>query len=141
MGGRVGIWQAIFQELSWDRRIWLHGCAPGYIYAHLKDLTGRGRYTHNQFLEILVGQGLAPLLAYCAWLVCIARDSLSLCFSKTEDGESFWTLPVVLLVLVIANLMEAMLAGTTHYIGHLFFLISGFVAGTYVPKKNKKSCP
>ena len=135
LSGRSAIWSAIFNELSWNWHIWLHGCAPGYLMSHIEDLMGRFFYTHNQFLEILVGQGVVPMLLYTAWLVFVARDSLSVCLTQPEESAVHWSLPIVLLVLVIANLMEALLSGTTHYIGHLFFLIGGFVAGAYVPKK------
>ena len=141
LSGRSAIWSAIFNELSWNRHIWLHGCAPAYLMSHIESLMGRYYYTHNQFLEILVGQGLVPMVLYCIWLVYIARDSLSLCFDRREVFCVHWSLPIVLLALVAANLMEALLVGTTHCIGHFFFLIGGFVAGTYIPKKNKKSCP
>ncbi len=93
------------------------------------------QYTHNQFLEILVGQGIVPLLLYVLWLVFVARDSLQSCLDLSPEKGGEWTLPIVLLVLVVANLMEALLAGTTHYVGHVFFLTAGYVAGTWVPKK------
>ncbi len=137
LGGRDIIWNAIFKELTWNWHIWLHGCGPGYVIPHIQSLMGRHYYTHNQFLEILVGQGLAPMLLYLAWLFFIARDSVALIRTGPDRGDRNWTLPIVLLVLVVANLMEALLAGTLHYVGHLFFLIGGYVAGTWVPTKKK----
>ncbi len=139
LGGRLRIWTAIVNELSWNKHIWIHGCTPGYLMLHLKRLVGRLYYTHNQFLEILVGQGVIPMLLYCAWLVFVARDSMSHCLKGPDEGGGNWTLPIVLLVLVVANLMEALLAATTHYVGHLFFLAAGYVAGTYIPKKKEKT--
>ena len=138
-GGRLGIWQAIFQDLRHNIHIWIHGCGPGwYVHTYTDSIRGSLgllQYTHNQFLEILVGQGIVPLLLYVLWLVFVARDSLQSCLDLSPEKGGEWTLPIVLLVLVVANLMEALLAGTTHYVGHVFFLTAGYVAGTWVPKK------
>ena len=96
----------------------------------MESLVGKSFYTHNQFLEILLGQGIGCLALYTIWLIFVFRKSLVIGLSgKDVSPGSVWALPLILLTMVINNLAECVLVAREYYIGCLFFLVAGYVCG------------
>ena len=130
LGSRTKIWAAVIKALKSDRSLLLRGCSPASVLDYVTGL-GATFYTkvntHNQFLEILTGQGLPGLALYVSWLLPVIWKSLKLLFSG--EGRGGWILPLILFVLFTENLTEATLVCEHHYTGCLFFLTAGFVCG------------
>ena len=130
LGSRTMIWSAVIEALKSDRSLLMRGCSPGSVLSYV---TGLGATfettvnTHNQFLEILIGQGLPGLTLYTLWLIPVIRKGLKLLFSREPGGR--WLLPLILVGLLIENLAEAMLVFQHQYTGCMFFLTAGFICG------------
>jgi|GEM_PF-3308122 len=131
LGSRTRIWQVVIQELKTNRSLALRGCSPASTISYIHDLATfkSDVYTHDQFLEILMGQGAPAFVLSTVWLVVLIRKSLPLLVSKEESFA--WTLPLILLNLFIGNLAEAMLVCLHHYTGSMFFLTAGYIAALY----------
>ena len=134
LAGRLRVWKAVTECILHDRHLLIHGCSQAATSGTVLQLIGKNYNTHNQFLEILLAQGLPALVFYCVWLVWTAGKSLFLAFSSAgRDGR--WILPLPLLFLVIDNLSETMLAGRGHFVGGMFFLIAGMAGGLCAAEK------
>ena len=132
LGGRTRIWAAVIDALRADHALLRRGCSPASVIqfvSNLKVFYFTKANTHNQFLEILLGQGAPALGLYVLWLVLLIRKSVPLLFSS-EEGSA-WVLPLVLLCLQLNNLTEAMLVGQHQFTGCLYFLIAGYVSGLF----------
>lgn len=129
LSGRTKIWQSVIAAERQDRRLLLQGVSPALVISFVKELvnTPRSVNTHNQFLEILVGQGAPALVLFTVWLLCVIKKSFSLL--SAPKAERRWVLPLLLAALLVANLGEATLVCLQHYVGGMFFLIAGYVGG------------
>ena len=137
LAGRLRIWKAVTASILHDRHLLLHGCSQAATSETVLRLIGKNYNTHNQFLEILLAQGLPALVFWCVWLVWTAEKSLALAFrSACKDGR--WLLPLPLLFLIADNMSETMLAGRGHFVGGLFFLIAGYAGGLWAAEKARK---
>ena len=138
LGSRIQIWKATITELKSNRPLSLRGCSLASTISYLRDLKiyKKTIYTHNQFLEIWLGQG-APALVLCViWLIAVIRKSIPVLVS--DSLRSAWILPLMLLNLFIGNLAEAMLLGLHHYTGSMFFLIAGYTVSMYEISADKR---
>ena len=126
--GRVLWWKASFQSAFSDIRHFFFGVTPVGVISEVKRFTGYEFYTHNQFCEILVSNGVPGMLMYLAWLVLIARTCIRMLRGKVNGV--FKGIEVILgmiFMLVIANLMEATLLYYHWFPEEIFFLLCGFV--------------
>lgn len=140
MAGRLRIWLAVTERIMHDRHLLIHGCSQAATSSTVLELVGKNYNTHNQFLEILLAQGLPALVFYCVWLVWTAGKSLFIAFRGAGE-DCRWIIPLPLLFLVIDNLSETMLAGRGHFVGGLFFLIAGMAGGLSAIEKAGKAEP
>ena len=136
LSGRLTIWTLVVKALKADDSLLLRGCSPASVLSFVGSL---GKFpsqvnTHNQFLEILLGQGLPALVLFSCWLLAVILKGLRLLL---RGGGAEWTLPLILLALTAGNMTEAMLVCQHQYTGCLFFLIAGYVSGLYRSEKSR----
>ena len=136
LGDRTPIWDAVISALHQDRHLLVHGCSPASVIGTVQSFFGEPYYTHNQFLEILLGQGLPAVTLFGLWLVWLGRRIYGL-FSRGSDSFAgwHWILGVLLLSLLVGNMAEAMLTCLQHYLGSLFFLMAGCAGGLSAGEK------
>ena len=134
LGGRKKIWLTVIRGASKDFHILLHGTSMANTSDWVATVLGKAFRTHNQFLELLVAQGLPALILFLLWLLWLAGRSVRLGL----DGESKtnWVLPLPLLALIIHNMVEMMLVARPHVVCGFFYLIAGYVVG-FTPQENK----
>lgn len=137
LAGRLRVWKAVIASICQDRHLLIHGCSQASTTATVFKLIGKNYNTHNQFLEILLSQGLPAMLLYCVWLVWTAVKSIDVGLGGPGERDHTWMLPLPLLFLVVDNLSETMLAGRGHFVGGFFFLLAGFVGGLSVSRKSQ----
>ena len=125
---RSGLWKGAFQSAFSSVRNAFFGMTPAGVISEIKKWTGRELYTHNQFCEVLVSNGVPGVLMYLAWLVLIAKACIETLSGKNKD--SFKGIEVfigMIFMMVIANLMEATLMYYHWFPEEMFFLLCGFV--------------
>ena len=136
---RILIWEYVFQSLKNNPTFMLRGCGLAEIP---KTLVENGypseMYTHNQFLEILLGLGLPTLLLFIGWLLLLAKKCLQLGLSK-EYPWALRILPVVILTMLICNMFEAVLLFFRCCVGDIFFFLAGYVFGLMEQRKSAES--
>lgn len=137
--GRTVIWKAALQSVFSSGENAVFGVTPQGVISEISKFTnGKDQmYTHNEFLEVAVSLGIPGFLAYSVWLVMIARSCLKIVF-KEGFGlfRGAYVIPAAILMLVVANLLEATLMFYSFLPEGMFFLLAGFV--TY-SVKNRKS--
>ena len=127
LGGRKKIWLTVIRGVQKDLHILLHGSSMASTSDWVATVFGKAFRTHNQFLEVLVAQGLPALILFLVWLVWLAHKSLRLSFDP--QNKIHWMLPLPLLQLIAHNMVEMMIVARPHVICGLFYLIAGYVAG------------
>ena len=136
LGGRTLLWDTIIQNIRSDPHLMTHGCSPATVIFHVFDLTGEQLYTHNQFLEVFLGQGVPAVVMFTLWVCWLCRRCYGLAIQKnSEVNPGCWILPVIILALLVCNMAEAMLVSLQHYIGSMFFLTAGYIGGLTDPEK------
>ena len=128
--GRTDIWAAAINSAFSDSRHIFFGVTPVGVVSEINKWMGANYnfYTHNQFLEVLVSNGIPGLLLYTAWLVLIAKKCIKtivLRNSKTQKG--LVVIGGMIMMLVIANLLEATLLYYRYFTAGLFFLLCGII--------------
>ena len=132
LGGRKKIWLTVIRGAAKDRHILLHGTSMANTSDWVATVFGKAFRTHNQFLELLVAEGLPALLLFLLWLCWLAGKSISL--GLAPDAGPEWVLPLCLLLLIVHNMVEMMLVARPHVVCGFFYLIAGYTAGL-VPKE------
>lgn len=128
--GRTIIWKAALHSVFSSGENAFFGVTPEGVISEISKFTdGRFQmYTHNEFLEVAVALGIPGCLAYSAWLVLIARSCIKIVFKKGfELFRGAYVIPAAILMLVIANLLEATLLFYSFLPEGMFFLLAGFV--------------
>ena len=133
LGGRTKIWITVIRGAAGDRHILLHGTSMANTSDWVATVYGKAFRTHNQFLELLVAEGLPALLLFLLWLCWVAGRSISLGLSADAGPE--WVLPLSLLLLIVHNMVEMMLVARPHVVCGFFYLIAGYTAGFAPTKK------
>lgn len=137
LSGRTRIWKATVREFFRDGHLMLHGCSAQSVTQFLKEWTGTAFHTHNQFLEIMLSQGIPGLLFFLFLLGTLARRSVPVC-ADADTPRAGWLLPMLLLSLLLGNLLEPFLLGRQYFVGSMFFLIGGYVSGLYLSLREGK---
>ena len=128
--GRFLLWKAALQAMVTGKRYFLFGSSPNGVISRITSfylLARGGYYTHNQFLEIGVAYGVPALLVYIVYCVLTARSCLRILFAgrdRVTPAERF--VPLAVLMIVVANLMEAFLLAQMTITGVVFFLLGGW---------------
>ena len=119
----------------------LHGCSSAQVPYLVDKIFGALWNTHNQFLEIMVGQGIPALVMFVCFLCLLFRDSLSVSLRKEKESAG-WTMPLTLLVLILHSMAEVTLVNSGTTIGSMFFLAAGYVSGMgELSRREKRSEP
>lgn len=87
-------------------------------------------YSHNQFIEMGLCYGIFGFIAFTAWMVLIARDSIRLQIPKNGTvtlGAKI--IPALVLAMTLNNLAEAMLLYYGFFSGSVFVFFCGMTAG------------
>ena len=127
--GRPKIWKASLKSVFSSVGNAIFGVTPVGVSSEIKKYGGMEvAYTHNQFLEYAVAIGIPGLLGCCWWLFRIARKVAEI---TLHNKKTFMIL--MLLMLVTANMMEAMLLFYGNLSEVVFFLLAGMVV--YSPEQ------
>ncbi len=138
LSGRKSIWLAAIKSIFQDETHFFFGVTPAGVIREVSiwDAKHKEMYTHNQFLEIAVAHGFPGMLMYLAWLAMIAKSCVKIVLGKIKEmNKGLIVLAGMILMLVIANLMEATLMYYRFFTEGVFFLICGII--TYRVKEKK----
>lgn len=137
---RIVIWKAAVQSVLSGGDHLFFGVTPAGVVSEIAKWTEHRytMYTHNQFLEVAVAQGIPGLALFGAWLVMMARNCIGIEAGKAgKIAPHVHILTGMMLMLVIANLFEATLLYYRFLPGGIFFLVGG--ALTALHKENAHS--
>ena len=128
--GREQVWQYAIQGIFSSFRTAVFGVTPVAVPEMISQISDGASevYTHNQFLESAAGIGIPGLCIFLAWLGMIARDSYKL-LAVQKDRTLFLIVPVIIMTLMIANMMEATLVFYDYINHYAFFLLCGMLYG------------
>ncbi len=129
--GREQVWQYSIQGIFSSVRCAIFGVTPPSTPELISQISNgdiSDMYTHNEFLEIAAGIGIPGLCIFLVWFYMMVRDTYKLYFVK-KDRTLFLTVPVVIMALMAANMMEAYLVFFDHIAGFIFFLLCGMLYG------------
>ena len=129
--GREEVWQYAIAGIFSSFRAAVFGFTPASVpevIAQMSNDTLEAMYTHNQFLEIAAGIGIPGLCIFLVWFYMIVRDSYKLFFVQ-KDRTLFLIIPVLIISLMLANMMEATLVFYDYINHYVFFLLCGLVYG------------
>ncbi len=128
--GRNILWTAAVKSAFSRPRNAVFGVTPVAVVSEITKWSGTDwGYTHNQFLEVLVANGIPGLMLYLAWLVLIAIKCVKKVLLKDSSMQKgMIVIGGVILMLVAANLFEATLAYYRFFTEGMFFLLCGIVA-------------
>ncbi len=127
---RSELWIAALKSIFQDVKHFFFGVTP---YGVAKEMSiwaesHRSVYTHNQFLEIAVANGIPGLVMYLVWLGMIARSCVFIAIREKKDAyKGIIILAGMIMMLVLSNLMEALLMYYGLFMEGFFFLICGMV--------------
>ena len=128
--GRTRIWQATITGIFSSFRIAMFGVTPQSVPDFVNQMTDGAfnMYTHNQFLEIAAGIGIPGLCIFLAWFFIMIKDIFQLIFVQ-KNKTLFLFVPVMILVLILSNMMEAIIVILFYFSGLAFFLLCGILHG------------
>ena len=132
LSGRFDIWLASLKVMVQDVRTFLLGVSCAGSGPFLAEACNEPDvfYSHNQFIEMGLCYGLPGFIAFTAWMVLIARDSLRLQFpgnARVTPGGKI--IPAIVLAMTLNNLAEAMLLYYGFFSGSIFILFCGMTVG------------
>ena len=128
ISSRKKIWAATITHVFQDPHLMLHGCSSHAVTSFIEKWLGTRFHTHNQFLEILLSQGIPGFVFFLTWLVRTVLHSVRLC-NDPKTSQALWLLPALLVSLLCGNMLEPFLLGRLYFVGSMFFLIGGYVSG------------
>ena len=132
LNGRFDIWLVSLKVMVQDIRTFLLGVSRAGSEPFLTEMNNGSYifYSHNQFIEMGLCYGLPGFIAFTAWMVLIARDSLRLQFpadARVTPGAKI--IPAIVLAMTLNNLMEAMLLYYGFFSGSVFIFFCGMTVG------------
>lgn len=141
--GRTKIWECSIKGifLSWQNAIF--GVTPAGVIPMLEEISNGAWdvYTHNQFLEIGVANGLVGAGIFIWWFVLVLRDIWRMYFIQKEKTVLL-CIPVMILTLGLANFFESTLLYYGFISSYAFFFLCGILHGktnapATVPTENR----
>lgn len=139
--GRTTIWKCAIEGIFTSIRTALFGVTPVSITEMITQMSDgkiQNMYTHNQFLEVAAGIGIPGLCIFLAWFALIIKDIYKLFFIR-KDRTLFLAVPVIILTLMLANMVESYLLFYFYFSGFVFFLLCGMLHGRVnEPAKGKQ---
>ena len=128
--GREQVWQYAVDGIFSSFRAAIFGFTPVAVPEMISQMSNGelSVYTHNQFLEIAAGIGIPGLCIFLAWFYMIMRDTYKLFFVQ-KDRSYFLLVPVIVIALMLANMMEATLVFYDYINHYVFFLLCGLIYG------------
>lgn len=138
---RDQLWKVMLHDFFCKPHLMLHGCSSADVPYLVQEIYGPLWNTHNQLLEICLGQGIPALVMFVIFLCLLLRDSLTVSLQgKTQNAV--WAIPLVLLVLIVHSMAEVTLVNSGTTLGSIFFLTAGYVSGTgELIRQEKRSIP
>lgn len=136
LNNRTVGWKYSLQAMVYDTQKFFTGVTPISVISML-DLASNGAwkmYTHNQFLEIGVALGVPGMCLFIAWFVLVLKDCWHLFFIKKDTRNALFV-PMILMVLTVANMAEATLMFYRFITSYAFFFFCGWVNGRVQPAK------
>ena len=128
--GRTKIWECTFRGMFNSAHNAIFGVTPAGVIPMITEISD-GKwdvYTHNQFLEIGAANGVVGMGFFTAFIVLVVKDVYTLFFVRKENGI-FLCLPILILILMIANFLEATLLYYGFISAYAFFFLCGFLHG------------
>ncbi len=129
--GRTKIWKATIEGIFTSFRMAMFGVTPMSTADMINQMTTQPSsfaHAHNQFLQIAAANGLPALCLFLGWLFIIGKDLYKLYFVQ-KDRTAFLLIPVIILVLLLSNMLEAFLVYGYEINGFAFFLLCGLLHG------------
>lgn len=128
--GREQVWGYAIEGIFSSFRTAVFGVTPMSVVEMINQIsTGeKDVYTHNQFLEIAAGIGIPGLCIFLGWFGMIVRDAYRLFFVQ-KDKTLFLIVPVIIMAMMLANMMEATLEFYDFINHYAFFLLCGMLYG------------
>ena len=128
---RFRIWEYSVQSLVQDTQRFFLGVTPVGVIPQLESISNgtiENLYTHNQLLEVGVALGVPAMCAFIYWYFMILRDSFrALILQKAKACLA--AVPAFILMLMLANMMEATLLFYKYISATAFFLLCGYLSG------------
>ena len=107
--GRQVLWKSIFENYDYDKILFGYG-----LNFDISNLTGKNISSHNQFIQVLVQQGVFGLVLWVAFLFAIFVNS----FKKGNKKACTFVL-----MIIIYNLFEVFLLQNHFALGLIVWLI------------------
>lgn len=128
--GRISIYGFALKAMVYNTQRFLTGVTPAAVNAVISQIGGPeyNTYTHNQFLEIGVALGVPCMAVFIAWLYTVVKNSIKLCF-KHKEGLAVLLVPIVVAVLLLANMPEATLLFYRFLTSYIFFFMCAWIIG------------
>ena len=139
LNNRTVGWKYSLKAMVYDTQKFFTGVTPISVISMLK-LASDGvwdMYTHNEFLEIGVALGVPGMCLFIAWFALILKDCWHLFFIKKDTRNALFV-PMILMVLTVANMAEATLMFYRFITSYAFFFFCGWVNGRVAPIEARK---
>ena len=129
--GRTDIWKYSIQGMFNLARNAVFGVSPAGVIPTITEISNgkwKDVYTHNQFLEIGLANGVVGLGIFIAWFALVVRDMWRMVFVRKEKTVLL-CIPVMILTLALANFFEATLVYYGFISSYAFFFLCGILHG------------
>ncbi|MBO4925594.1 MAG: O-antigen ligase family protein [Clostridia bacterium] len=130
-GERLPVWKYTLQGIFSSVPRALLGVGPRGVPRLITLISGQYKnlyYSHNQVLEIAAAAGIPGVVLMLAWFALILRDMFRILFRRGGRALPL-CLCALILVLALANMMEAYLIFYDYLGGYVFFFLCGAVHG------------
>lgn len=131
LNGRTRVWKYSIDGIFSSFRTAVFGVTPmsvkDLIYQASNNITSMA-HCHNEFLQIAASNGIPALCIFLGWFFIILKSTYKLFFVR-KDRTVFLMIPMIVLALLLANMMESFLVYGYDITGFAFFLLCGIVYG------------
>ena len=129
LGGRSGIWKAAIKLIFSSPDHFLFGVSPCNVKSELQKASQLGEdvtHAHNGLLQVGVGLGVPAMLIFLLFeLGIIARCLNIVVRGKGRPFRYSWSIPVVIMAIMIIELVEAMVFAMVRLNLPAFFILAG----------------
>ena len=132
LSGRGAIWIAALKVMVYNPRIFFFGVSPALASTALQQIGGitfEVAHAHNIILQLGICFGVPVMIAFLVFLLSMAIKCIRVLFSL--NGNHFagaFTIPIMILMLVVLNLAEAYLIAYFSVMSSVFFLFCGWIS-------------